>query len=224
MIFYRVEEAFQDYAVGRSRKSISALMDIRPDYANLKTASGLEQLSPERVQIGDRIVVKPGEKIPLDGVVAEGFSTLDTSVPTGEFLPREKGSAVLSGSINKSGLLTIEVTKVFGESTVSKILNLVQNTGAKNPLPKTASLNSPDTIRLRWGSPPPRWPSSPAVYPRSDLRRHRRRFTERHPAGFQPVIGTMNAARLKDCVRAADMRITREEWYEIYRAAGNTLP
>jgi Cd2+/Zn2+-exporting ATPase len=133
MIFYRVGEAFQEYAVGRSRRSISALMDIRPDYANLKTAAGLERVSPERVNIGDCIVVKPGEKIPLDGVVVEGFSALDTSALTGESLPRdvEKGSAVLSGSVNKSGLLTIEVSKPFGESTVSKILNLVQNAGSK---------------------------------------------------------------------------------------------
>jgi Cd2+/Zn2+-exporting ATPase len=133
MIFYRIGEAFQDYAVGRSRKSISALMDIRPDYANLKTAAGLERVSPETVRAGDLIVVKPGEKIPLDGVVAEGFSALDTSALTGESLPRdvEKGSAVLSGSINRSGLLTIQVSKVFGESTVSKILNLVQNAGSK---------------------------------------------------------------------------------------------
>jgi Cd2+/Zn2+-exporting ATPase len=133
MIFYRVGEAFQDYAVGRSRKSISSLLDIRPDYANLKTASGLERVSPETVRVGDLIVVKPGEKIPLDGVVAAGFSALDTSALSGESLPRdvEKGDAVLSGSINKSGLLTIEVSKVFGESTVSKILNLVQNAGSK---------------------------------------------------------------------------------------------
>ncbi|MDR1617477.1 MAG: cadmium-translocating P-type ATPase, partial [Treponema sp.] len=133
MIFYRVGEAFQDYAVGRSRKSISALMDIRPDYANLKTAAGLQRVSPETVRIGDLIVVKPGEKIPLDGIVVEGFSALDTSALTGESLPRdvEQGSAVLSGSINKSGLLTIEVNRVFGESTVSKILNLVQNAGSK---------------------------------------------------------------------------------------------
>ncbi|MDR0708417.1 MAG: cadmium-translocating P-type ATPase [Treponema sp.] len=133
MIFYQIGEAFQNYAVGRSRKSISALMDIRPDYANLKTASGLRRVSPETIRIGDLIVVKPGEKIPLDGVVTEGFSALDTSALTGESLPRdvEKGSAVLSGSINKSGLLTIEVSKAFGESTVSKILNLVQNAGSK---------------------------------------------------------------------------------------------
>jgi Cd2+/Zn2+-exporting ATPase len=108
-------------------------MDIRPDYANLKTAAGLERVSPETVRIGDLIVVKPGEKIPLDGVVTDGFSALDTSALSGESLPRdvEPGSDVLSGSINKSGLLTIEVTKVFGESTVSKILNLVQNAGSK---------------------------------------------------------------------------------------------
>jgi Cd2+/Zn2+-exporting ATPase len=133
MIFYQIGEAFQNYAVGRSRRSISALMDIRPDYANLRTAAGLERVPPETVRIGDIIVVKPGEKIPLDGVVTDGFSALDTSALTGESLPRdvETGSAVLSGSINKSGLLTIEVTKVFGESTVSKILSLVQNAGSK---------------------------------------------------------------------------------------------
>jgi Cd2+/Zn2+-exporting ATPase len=133
MIFYRVGEAFQDYAVGRSRKSISALMDIRPDYANLKTAAGVERVSPETVGIGSLLVVKPGEKIPLDGVVREGISALNTSALTGESLPRdvEPGIAVLSGSINKSGLLSIEVTKVFGESTVSKILDLVQSAGSK---------------------------------------------------------------------------------------------
>jgi Cd2+/Zn2+-exporting ATPase len=133
MIFYRVGEAFQDYALGRSRKSISALMDIRPDYANLKTEGAVERVPPERVRVGDLILVKPGEKIPLDGVVTEGFSTLDTSALTGESLPRdvEQGSAVLSGSINKNGLLTIRVSKVFGESTVSKILDLVQNAGSK---------------------------------------------------------------------------------------------
>ncbi|MDR2601379.1 MAG: cadmium-translocating P-type ATPase [Spirochaetaceae bacterium] len=133
MIFYRVGEAFQDYAVGRSRRSISALMDIRPDYANLKKAGGLERVSPEAVNIGDVIVVKAGEKIPLDGVVVEGFAALDVSALTGEALPKdvEKGCEVLSGSINKSGLLTIRVNKIFGESTVSKILNLVQNASEK---------------------------------------------------------------------------------------------
>jgi Cd2+/Zn2+-exporting ATPase len=133
MIFYQIGEAFQSYAVGRSRKSIAALMDIRPDYANLKTAAGLERVPPEMVRVGDHIVVKPGEKIPLDGVVTEGFSALDTSALTGESLPRDvaQGSEVLSGSINMSGLLTIEASKVFGESTVSKILNLTQNAGSK---------------------------------------------------------------------------------------------
>jgi Cd2+/Zn2+-exporting ATPase len=132
MLFYQIGEAFQDYAVGRSRRSITALMDIRPDYANLKTSGELRRVSPEAVNPGDYIVVKPGEKIPLDGVVSEGRSALDTSALTGEALPRdvESGSEVLSGSINKNGLLTIQVTKAFGESTVSKILNLVQNAGS----------------------------------------------------------------------------------------------
>jgi Cd2+/Zn2+-exporting ATPase len=133
MIFYQIGETFQDLAVNRSRKSIVALMDIRPDYANLKTSGGIQQVSPETVRIGDLIVVKPGEKIPLDGVITDGFSAIDTSALTGESLPRdvEKGSPVLSGGINKNGLLTIEVTKSFGESTVSKILDLVQNAGSK---------------------------------------------------------------------------------------------
>jgi Cd2+/Zn2+-exporting ATPase len=133
MLFYQVGEAFQSYAVGRSRKSITALMDIRPDFANLKTGTGLRRVSPEEVKVGELIVVKPGEKIPLDGRVIEGRSALDTSALTGESLPRdvEKGSEVLSGSINKNGLLTIEVSKEFGEATVSKILNLVQNAGSR---------------------------------------------------------------------------------------------
>ncbi|MDR1530689.1 MAG: cadmium-translocating P-type ATPase [Clostridiales bacterium] len=137
MLFYQVGEAFQEYAVGRSRKSITALMDIRPDFANLKTGGEIRRVSPEEVKVGDFIVVKPGEKIPLDGAVTDGRSALDTSALTGESLPRdvEPGSEVMSGSINKSGLLTIEVNKLFGESTVSKILNLVQNaSGAKAPV------------------------------------------------------------------------------------------
>jgi Cd2+/Zn2+-exporting ATPase len=133
MLFYQVGEAFQRLAVNRSRRSISALMDIRPDFANLKTGGEVRRVPPEEVGIGDRIVVRPGEKIPLDGVVLEGRSALDTSALTGESLPRdvEPGSAVLSGSINKNGLLTVEVSKEFGESTVSKILDLVQNAGSK---------------------------------------------------------------------------------------------
>ena len=133
MIFYQVGETFQELAVNRSRRNIVALMDIRPDFANLKTEDGIRVVVPGEVALGDRIVVKPGEKVPLDGRVLEGSSVLDTSALTGEALPRdvERGSEVLSGSINKSGLLEIEVTKSFGESTVSKILNLVQSAGSR---------------------------------------------------------------------------------------------
>lgn len=133
MLFYLVGELFQDMAVDHSRKSISALMDIRPDYANLQVGTELMKVSPEDVNIGDVIVVKPGEKIPLDGEVIEGTSTVDTSALTGESMPRdlEPGCAALSGFINKSGILTIKVTKDYGESTVSKILALVQNASCK---------------------------------------------------------------------------------------------
>lgn len=131
MLFYQIGEAFQRLAVNRSRKSITALMDIRPDFANLQTKDGLLRVSPEEVGVGERIVVKVGEKVPLDGTVVEGYSALDTSALTGESLPRDvaAGDQILSGSINKSGLLVVEVTRVFGESTVSKILDLVQNAG-----------------------------------------------------------------------------------------------
>ena len=133
MLFYQVGELFQHLAVNRSRKSISALMDIRPDFANLKIGDETRKVAPEEVKIGDLILVKPGEKLPLDGRVIEGISALDTSALTGEALPRdvEPGSEVLSGSINKNGLLLIEVTKAFGESTISKILDLVQNASSK---------------------------------------------------------------------------------------------
>lgn len=133
MVFYQIGEFFQDLAVNRSRKSIQALMDIRPDYAHLKLEDGSKVVSPEEVTIGDLILVKPGEKIPLDGIVVEGTSTLDTSALTGESLPREVKAEdeVLSGSINQRGLLTIKVTKLFSESTVSKILDLVQNASSK---------------------------------------------------------------------------------------------
>lgn len=129
MIFYLVGELFQDKAVDHSRKSISALMNIRPDYANLKSGDGLKKVSPETVNIGDVIVVKPGEKIPLDGRVIEGYSMVDTSALTGESVPRElePGNDALSGCINKNGVLTIEVTKDYDDSTVSKILDMVQN-------------------------------------------------------------------------------------------------
>ncbi|MCM8710086.1 cadmium-translocating P-type ATPase [Clostridium sp. SYSU_GA19001] len=133
MLFYKIGEFFQDMAVNKSRKSIESLMDIRPDYANLKINDKTIKVSPEEVKAGDLIIVKPGEKIPLDGKVAEGFSMLDTSALTGESLPREvkAGDNVLSGFINKNGLLTIEVTKEFSESTVFKILDLVQNAGSR---------------------------------------------------------------------------------------------
>jgi Cd2+/Zn2+-exporting ATPase len=136
MLFYQVGEAFQRMAVNRSRKSIAALMDIRPDFANLKAGDEIIRVVPEEVCVGDLIVVKPGEKIPLDGKVVEGKSSLDTSALTGEALPRdvEPGDEVLSGAINKNGLLTVEVSREFGESTVSRILDLVQNaSGRKAP-------------------------------------------------------------------------------------------
>ena len=133
MLFYQVGELFQSYAVDKSRKSISSLMDIRPDYANVKKENEVLKVSPEEVKIGELIVVKPGEKVPLDGVIKEGKSMLDTSSLTGESMPQDVsvGDSVLSGCINKSGLLTIKVTKEFGESTVSKILDLVENASSK---------------------------------------------------------------------------------------------
>lgn len=133
MLFYQIGEIFQGIAVKRSRKSISDLMDIRPDFANLQTEAGIIKVNPEEINIGDIIVVKPGEKVPLDGKIIEGFSALDTSALTGESLPREvqKEDRVLSGSINKQGLLTIKVEKIFSDSTVSKILELVENASAQ---------------------------------------------------------------------------------------------
>ena len=133
MILYQIGELFQDYAVDKSRKSISSLMDIRPDYANVKRENEVLKVSPEEVKIGELIVVKPGEKVPLDGEIVEGKSMLDTSSLTGESMPQDAntGDNVLSGCINKSGLLTIKVTKEFGESTVSKILDLVENASSK---------------------------------------------------------------------------------------------
>ncbi|HOM02564.1 MAG TPA: heavy metal translocating P-type ATPase [Acetivibrio sp.] len=133
MLFYQIGETLQDMAVNRSRKSIAALMDIRPDYANLKKGDNIEKVSVEDVKVGDIIVVKPGERIPLDGNVVEGRTMLDTSALTGESVPREvyPGEAVLSGSVNQTNLISIEVTKLFGESTVSKILDMVQNAGSR---------------------------------------------------------------------------------------------
>lgn len=133
MLFYQIGELFQSYAVNQSRKSIASLMDIRPDYANVKRDERLIQVDPDEVQIGDIIVIKAGEKVPLDGVIIEGNSMVDTSALTGESVPREvlEGDNLLSGCININGLLTVEVTKEFGESTVSKILDLVENASSK---------------------------------------------------------------------------------------------
>ena len=133
MLFYQIGELFQGYAVGKSRRNISALMDIRPDYANIEQDGELEQIDPDDVEIGTIIVVQPGEKVPIDGVVVSGSSTLNTSALTGESLPREvgEGDDVISGCVNLSGLLRIETTKEFGESTVSKILDLVENSSMK---------------------------------------------------------------------------------------------
>lgn len=133
MLFYQIGEWFQSYAVGKSRRNISELMDIRPDYANIEKDGELEKIDPDEAEIGSVIVVKPGEKIPIDGVIMEGNSTLNTSALTGESLPRDAGTGdeVISGCINMTGLLRIRTTKEFGESTVSKILDLVENSSSK---------------------------------------------------------------------------------------------
>lgn len=133
MLFYQIGELFQSYAVGKSRRNISELMDIRPDYANIERNGKLEKVDPDEVEIGSVIVVQPGEKIPIDGVVTEGKTTLNTSALTGESLPREvaPGDEVISGCINMTGVLKIRTTKEFGESTVSKILDLVENSSSK---------------------------------------------------------------------------------------------
>ncbi len=133
MLFYQIGELFQSYAVGKSRRNISALMDIRPDYANIELNGQLEQVDPDDVEVGTVIVVQPGEKVPIDGVIVDGSSALNTSALTGESLPREvcEGDEVISGCVNLTGLLRIETTKEFGESMVSKILDLVENSSMK---------------------------------------------------------------------------------------------
>ncbi|MDF2880544.1 MAG: heavy metal translocating P-type ATPase [Clostridiaceae bacterium] len=153
MLFYSVGEYFQDMAVNRSRKSISDLMDIRPDYANILSNNMIVKVSPQQVNVGDIIIVKPGEKVPLDGVVEKGKSMMDTSALTGESMPRsvEPGEEVLSGFINNSGLINVKVTKNYGESTVSKILNLVQNASsnkahAENFITKFARYYTPIVV------------------------------------------------------------------------------
>ena len=133
MLFYQVGELFQSYAVDKSRKSISSLMDIRPDFANVEREEKIEKVDPDEVKIGEIIIVKPGEKVPLDGIVVEGKTSLDTKALTGESLPREiaENDEILSGSINLNGVIKIKVTKEYGESTVSKILDLVENASSK---------------------------------------------------------------------------------------------
>ena len=133
MLFYQIGEWFQGYAVGKSRRNISELMDIRPDYAHIEKDGKLEQVDPDEVEIGSIIIVQPGEKVPIDGVVEEGNSSLNTSALTGESLPREAkvGDEIISGCINMTGVLKIKTTKEFGESTVSKILDLVENASSK---------------------------------------------------------------------------------------------
>ncbi len=133
MLFYQIGELFQSYAVGKSRKNISALMDIRPDYANIEVDGRLEQVDPDEVEIGTIIVIQPGEKVPLDGVVEQGNSTLNTSALTGESVPRtvKQGDEIISGCVNLSGMLKIRTTKIFEESTVAKILDLVENSSMK---------------------------------------------------------------------------------------------
>ena len=155
MLLYQIGELFQSYAVGKSRKSITELMDIRPDYANIKRNGNVVKVNPEKISIGDRIIVKPGEKIPLDGIVEDGESMIDTSALTGESVPRkvEKEDQVLSGCINKTGILTIRVTKEFAESTASKILDLVENASnkkarAENFITKFAKYYTPIVVIL----------------------------------------------------------------------------
>ena len=133
MLFYQVGEWFQSYAVGKSRRNISDLMDIRPDYANVELDGRLEKVDPDEVEIGSMIIVQPGEKVPIDGVIVEGDSTLNTSALTGESLPRDAkpGDDIISGCINMTGVLRVRTTREFGESTVSRILDLVENASSR---------------------------------------------------------------------------------------------
>ena len=159
MLFYQIGELFQSYAVGKSRRNISELMDIRPDYANIEKDGTLEQVDPDEVEIGTIIVVQPGEKVPIDGVITEGTSTLNTSALTGESLPRDAkaGDEVISGCINMTGLLKIRTTKEFGESTVSKILELVENSSSRkskseNFISKFAKYSAYELKECDWSS------------------------------------------------------------------------
>ncbi len=138
MLFYQVGELFQDLAINRSRRSIKELLDIKPEYANLLEGEQSRRVKPDEVTVGSRIIVKPGEKVPLDGVVLEGNSMVDTMALTGESMPRdiEKGDTILSGFINQNSVLTIEVTKAYADSTVAKIMDLVETQVAKKPKQK----------------------------------------------------------------------------------------
>ena len=148
MLFYQVGEWFQSYAVGKSRRNISELMDIRPDYANIEVDGKLEQTDPDEVQIGSVIVVQPGEKVPIDGIILEGSSSLNTSALTGESVPREAkvGDEIISGCINMTGVLKIKTTKEFGESTVSQDSDLVENASSKKSKSETLSPNLQKSI------------------------------------------------------------------------------
>ena len=151
MLFYQVGEWFQSYAVGKSRRNISDLMDIRPDYANIEKNGKLVQVDPDEVEVGTVITVQPGEKVPIDGIIIEGSSTLNTSALTGESLPRDAsaGEEIISGCINMTGVLKIQTTKEFGESTVSTILDLVEMQVPGNPDRRRSSLNLPGSTPRR---------------------------------------------------------------------------
>ena len=160
IIFYQIGELFQSVAVGKSRQSISSLMDIRPDYANVEDEDGkLEQVDPDDVEVGTVIVVQPGERVPIDGIIVEGTSALNTAAPTGESLPRDvrSGDEVISGCVNMTGLLKVRTTKEFGESTVSKILDLVENSSMKkarteNFITRFARVYTPRRLLRRTGA------------------------------------------------------------------------
>ena len=159
MLFYQIGELFQSYAVGKSRRNISELMDIRPDYANIEQDGKLEQVDPDEVEIGSVIVVQPGEKVPIDGIVAEGTSTLNTSALTGESVPQDVhcGDEIISGCINMTGVLKIRTTKEFGESTVSRILDLVKMQVLRNQNQRILFQNLQNTILRRYATVRWRW-------------------------------------------------------------------
>ena len=157
MLFYQLGELFQAYAVGKSRRSIGELMDIRPDYANIEQDGKLVRVDPDSVRVGSIILVQPGERIPIDGIITEGISSLNTSALTGESMPRDvaSGSEVISGCINLTGVLKIQTTREFSESTVSKILDLVENASSRksrseNFISKFARVYTPPFAMVRW--------------------------------------------------------------------------